>query len=626
MKKALIFCIFALILSCAACSQTPSEPPSRADIAAEGYAAALELYNSELQSKHHEGYSKTVITCFNHASYVGHDITVEVTEGQFVTYGEEFAREAMATYYYLFEDVRFVDYEEQSSNVMIYEYSPDTKEIKSCNSASTETDYGYTCDAEEFWRVRELNNFFLTANSYFTNFEIARTDASGITYSYLTESDSYGIYKADANLTAANLTLTDVYMGKAVTEIHNEAFKDCANLTGKLTIPDSYTSIGARAFAGCGFSEIISGNAVTAIGKNAFSENPVESITLGEALVAVEGNFSFPQLKSITFNAHEFPDRTDALFEFPRDAATEFSLTVGESVTRIPAYFINVNGNIWNDHGVKISSVTFAGESTCEYIGNNAFVSVYIDSLPLPNSLTEISSSAFYACSGLKSLTLGSSLEIIGDRAFSFSAAELTTLVIPNSVREIGEYAFAELTSLAALTVGEGVQAVGIGAFYGLVALTELNWNATEVSDLANENRVFDGVGKDSTGVTMTVGKNVAKIPAHLFHTTPIADAEPNVTQIAFESPIESALVSIGTSAFLNCRAVVVGLPPCAIDDYAFDKTTVVYFFGEYSDFAFSGNNIPRGEQYYYSAEEPAIGNSDRWHYAEDGKTPLIWD
>ena len=59
----------------------------------------------------------------------------------------------------------------------------------------------------------------------------------------------------------------------SVTSIGDNAFYDCSDLTGSLTIPDGIKSIGASAFANCtGLNgALIIGDSVTSIGDGAFN-------------------------------------------------------------------------------------------------------------------------------------------------------------------------------------------------------------------------------------------------------------------------------------------------------------------------------------------------------------------
>ena len=68
-------------------------------------------------------------------------------------------------------------------------------------------------------------------------------------------------------------------IGNSVTSIGDLAFYDSVSLTS-VTIPDSVTSIGNRAFEYCGLTSVIIGDSVTSIGSNAFAYcSSLESIT-----------------------------------------------------------------------------------------------------------------------------------------------------------------------------------------------------------------------------------------------------------------------------------------------------------------------------------------------------------
>lgn len=99
--------------------------------------------------------------------------------------------------------------------------------------------------------------------------------------------------------------------------------------------------------------------------------------------------------------------------------------------------------------------------NTVTEIGSSAFEYAQITTLVIPDSVISIGSTAFYSMA-LTSLTLGSSLTTIGGDAFAYSS--LTTLVIPNSVTTISSTAFYD-NNLTSLTLGNQVTTIGSSAF-----------------------------------------------------------------------------------------------------------------------------------------------------------------
>lgn len=73
-------------------------------------------------------------------------------------------------------------------------------------------------------------------------------------------------------------------------------------------------------------------------------------------------------------------------------------------------------------------------------IGNGAFAFKSIESIIIPEGVTDIEFEAFYRCSNLKSVSLPQSLKFIGERAFSHCALE--SLTIPQGVSLIKSDAF----------------------------------------------------------------------------------------------------------------------------------------------------------------------------------------
>lgn len=89
-------------------------------------------------------------------------------------------------------------------------------------------------------------------------------------------------------------------------------------------------------------------------------------------------------------------------------------------------------------------------------IGNDAFQYCEILSITIPNSITNISISAFAYCTNLKSITIPDSVTSIGDFAF-YNCENLTSIEFSNGVTSIGYCAFSYCNGLTSVTIPDSV-------------------------------------------------------------------------------------------------------------------------------------------------------------------------
>lgn len=98
-------------------------------------------------------------------------------------------------------------------------------------------------------------------------------------------------------------------------------------------------------------------------------------------------------------------------------------------------------------------------------IGNNAFgLCTSINSIEIPNSVTNIGECAFSSCESLTSINIPNSVASIGEGTFDFCCS-LTSIEIPNSVTNIEGWTFSNCTSLICINIPYGVTNIGECAF-----------------------------------------------------------------------------------------------------------------------------------------------------------------
>ena len=162
-----------------------------------------------------------------------------------------------------------------------------------------------------------------------------------------------------------------------------------------------------------------------------------------------------------------------------------------------------------------------------------------LTSLTLPSSLQSIGDRAFWGCKSLTSLTLPSSLQSIGDSAF-YGCYSLTSLTLPSSLQSIGDYAFCDCNSLTSLTLPSSLQSIGDSAFCGCKSLTSL----TLPSSLQS---IGDSAFRDCSSLTsLTLPSSLQSIEDSAFR-----DCS-SLTSLT----LPSSLQSIGDSAFYHCSSL----------------------------------------------------------------------
>lgn len=226
------------------------------------------------------------------------------------------------------------------------------------------------------------------------------------------------------NLYLNDTLITDLVIPNSVTSIAARAFTHCTALTSA-TIPDSVTSIGTSAFSGCaGLTSVTIPDSVTSIGSSAFYNcTGLTSVIISDSVTSID-NTTFSGCTALT------------------------SVTIPGSVTSIGSHaFYNCTG---------LTSVTIPNSVTS--IGDSAFSGCGgLTSITVPDSVKSIGSKAFFECGRLASVTIGNGVTVIEPDTFAY-CYDLASITIPSSVTDIWDRAFQRCTGLTSITY-QGTQA-----------------------------------------------------------------------------------------------------------------------------------------------------------------------
>jgi hypothetical protein len=157
-----------------------------------------------------------------------------------------------------------------------------------------------------------------------------------------------------------------------------------------------------------------------------------------------------------------------------------------------------------------------------------------LKTVAINDECSDIKGSAFNGCSALKTVHLPSSLTSVSEWLF-YGCTSLQTIAIPSSVVSIGTCAFSGCNALQEITIGENVKAINERAFNDLLRLQRINYGATECADF-DSSGLLESAGKDAGGITLTIAKNVKRVPAYFCYPGTSETSSTKITKVVFEN------------------------------------------------------------------------------------------
>ena len=373
--------------------------------------------------------------------------------------------------------------------------------------------------------------------------------------------------------------LTSVTLGESVWSIGRYAFYNCAGLTS-VTMSDYVTDIGDYAFSGC-TAEIIWGDNpyITSISSKAFNNYKGVSIVVPDSVTSIgEGAFSgCSLLESITipFVGAVAGKTSKDTYQYPFGYIFGTSSYTGGKEVYQSYYGSSTSSTTSDDYYIPSSlrNVTVTG-------GNILYGAFYncsmLTSVTIGTSVTSIGDYAFYDCTGLTSVTIPDSVTSIDENAFYGCTkliqkengvsyvdkwtvdcdSSVSTVTLRNGTVGIGNSAFRNCTGLTSVTIPDSVTSIGNYAFSGCTGLTSVyytgdiaGWCGISFGEwYANPLYYAGNLYIDGQLVTdLVIPDSATKINAYAFYNFK------GLTSVT----IGTSVTSIGSDAFQYCYRLV---------------------------------------------------------------------
>lgn len=359
----------------------------------------------------------------------------------------------------------------------------------------------------------------------------------------INEVNGYAFYK--------NNTLKDVDYEKysRLYTISKSAFEGCSRLES-INIPESVMTIDANAFKNC--------KAVNNIYYNAKKcENMTEDT---EAFFGVGTSTSGVEL-TIGSNVEKLPDYI--FYSQKNEPTPDDDLTLGDLIEGI------VDSIAQQDEATpKIVSIEYGKGCQLDKIGNYAFANnKYLSTITIPSKLTQIGDSAFENCTALsikfsKDDTL--ILKNIGASAFK-NCINMTSFKLVESIEVISDGAFSDCYRLTEIIDKNNYLNVTVGSEeYGSIAKHAI---VVHDGNILGDEESESVITTDDDGYVVLTNGNKKILVNYVGSDTEliVPQAITNVNAFALcditnltsvEFGANSALTTIGDSAFLNCSAL----------------------------------------------------------------------
>lgn len=356
-----------------------------------------------------------------------------------------------------------------------------------------------------------------------------------------------------ANAFAGCTALTDFPKDCSVTTINGNAFDGCTALK-TLELPASCTTIQARAFNNCtGLSTITFNNESLAGVSFGISSNNLNNSAFAGCIEISTINFNGAGTFSIAGTSTTVR-RIDMLF--PSAKTNLKTVKFADGITGVAGntpYFQGCTALETVDLGKN--NIGFEDNNAGYMIPNNMFNGcTSLKNVTLCDDIEVIGNFAFKGCESLKSITLPAKLTKMNREVFA-GCSSLETIKLSDILTDLGTTTFSGCKALKSISIPKGVTSLAANVFKDCVALTEIDLR--NVTNIANIN-AFSGC----SGINKLIvnqGVNSIDLSRNLIGLTTIeVQTAANVTEEQTLA-VNLSTLCVNTTVRENITSIVIG-------------------------------------------------------------------
>ncbi len=309
-------------------------------------------------------------------------------------------------------------------------------------------------------------------------------------------------------------SITSLVIGDEITYIGECAFADCANLKD-VTFGESVEHIDCHAFRGTGVKSLDLPDSLCMTHSFAFSETPLQEVTLPEGVGFLGGSFAFcPELRSVSvgkncnlwfnrfdYGSYNFCDEDGlisdefTLYGYSNTMAECYAITNGIPFESIGTdywdaegqcgdnvywhldketlfLYIEGEGDMWDFNGDWQYEAGHMEPDPNRSLAPWFSYKMYVETVCIGEGVTSISENAFAHCERLTYVSIPDTVCSIGFQ--SFLGTNIGDLVLPESVTYIAPYAFNACENLYYVVLPYSLQSLEEAVFNCCINLTEI--------------------------------------------------------------------------------------------------------------------------------------------------------